>query len=45
MLSVVVFQTSLKLVREEAVTPLSNKANKHSTSQGLKCLHEGEHCN
>ena len=33
---VAVFQASLNVVREEAGAQLSNKDNKHSTSQGSK---------
>ena len=33
---VAVFQAHLKVVREEATAQLSNKGNKHSTSQGSK---------
>ena len=35
---VAVFQASLKVEREEAGTQLSNKDNKHSTSQGSNCF-------
>ena len=41
---VAVLQVSLKVVREEAGAQLSNKDNKHSTSQGSKCLQEGGCC-
>ena len=41
---VAVFQASLKVVREEVGAQLSNKENKHSTSQGSKHLWEGGHC-
>ena len=37
------FQTSLKLVREEARAKLSHKENNHATSQESKCLHVGRH--
>ena len=33
-----VFQVSLKVVREEAGAQLSSKDNKHTTSQGSKCI-------
>ena len=38
---VTVFQASLKVVREEAGAQLFNKDNKHSASQGSKCLQDG----
>ena len=38
---VAIFQVSLKLVREEVRTQLSNKDNKHSTSHGSKHLCQG----
>ena len=38
---VAVFRVSLKLVREKVRAQLSNKDNKHLTSNGSKCLHKG----
>ena len=39
---VAVFKASLKVLREEPGAQISNKDNKHSTSQGSKCLWEGK---